>query len=76
MQDLLGRTMPACDRAMYSAVVSGRIRGFACKEQSIFNRIRQSLLCAVCTDRSITISPARKRIALPVVEIGGLERSA
>ena len=59
---------------MDSSVVSGRIRGFTGEEQSILYRSRQTLLRTIRADRTITISPASKRIALPIMEVGGIQQ--
>ena len=59
---------------MDSSVVSGRIRGFTGKKQSILYGSCQCLLRAIRADRAITISPARKRIVLPIMKVGGIQQ--
>jgi|HubBroStandDraft_1064217.scaffolds.fasta_scaffold58445_2 hypothetical protein len=73
-QDLPSCTPPTCNRAMDSSVESGRIGGFTGEEQSILYRSRQSLLRTIRADRAVTISPARKRIALPIMKVGGVQQ--
>ena len=59
---------------MDGSVVSGRIRGFTGEEQSILYGRRQRLLRIIRADRVITISPARKRIGLPIMKVGGIQQ--
>src|ERR1700678_1049491 len=73
-EDLLGRTTPTSNRAMYGSIVSSYIGGFAGKKKSIFDRARQSLLRTIGAYAGVTVSPARKRIVLPIVKVSIIEQ--
>ncbi len=70
----LPRCTPPTAIAPWAVPVSGRIGGFTGEEQSILYRSRQSLLRTIRADRAITISPARKRIVLPIMKVGGIQQ--
>ena len=60
---------PAIAQALFATAVGSLTR----KEQRVFERRGEKLLRAIPAGRAIAVSSARKRIALPIVEVSGFQ---
>src|SRR5579862_3229692 len=75
LDDFFRSAISARDCAMNRPVMSGGVGSLAGKEKRILHRSRKRGLCPIGSNFGVTVRPSRKRISLPVMDIGGVKRT-